>query len=469
MRLQDSPRGASLLLLAAVLLSSAALAQEPEVPDWAEGWKKTWLEAYKNGSLKLSAKVNPRYLGNGPQEVLAVLELRAPDFPLGEHPPASVALIIDHSASTAGRRLLIARKAALEVIDGLQDSEHLAIISVSDKPRVLSVAPLTPENRKKMRDYVSTLQAEGRSDLSAGIDAANEELASPSEASFYKQVIILSDGRPTDGMVDQDGLAELARVAREESSIHTNTVAVGDDADIELMAGVAKQGWGFAATLNDSSATERVAKRQQLDLVRRAANAVELRVKVGPTVKIVDVFGAEATAKGNLARISLGEVGSGETIPIVLHLSTDNVGKQVRPIDLAQVELTYEDALAEKRRTQKLTVEAELNPGQARGRSALDVEALRAGTLAYVKKHTARADEAAEDGDQLTAKEILDSTRESVKRMGALARLEITDAMALFTERSNQILQQQRPEPKPDPLSASKKKTSKTQKKKKKR
>lgn len=184
MRLQDSPRGASLLLLAAVLLSSAALAQEPEVPDWAEGWKKTWLEAYKNGSLKLSAKVNPRYLGNGPQEVLAVLELRAPDFPPGEHPPASVALIIDHSASTAGRRLLIARKAALEVIDGLQDSEHLAIISVSDKPRVLSVAPLTPENRKKMRDYVSTLEAEGRSDLSAGIDAANEELASPSEASF---------------------------------------------------------------------------------------------------------------------------------------------------------------------------------------------------------------------------------------------------------------------------------------------
>jgi hypothetical protein len=230
---------------------------------------------------------------------------------------------------------------------------------------------------------------------------------------------------------------------------------------------VAKQGWGFAATLNDSSATERVAKRQQLDLVRRAANAVELRVRVGPTVKIVDVFGAEATAKGNLARIPLGEVGSGETIPIVLHLSTDNVGKQVRSIDLAQVELTYEDALAEKRRTQKLTVEAELNPGQARGRSALDVEALRAGTLAYVKKHTARADEAAEDGDQLTAKEILDSTRESVKQMGALARLEITDAMALFTERSNQILQQQRPEPKPDPLSTSKKKTSKTQKKKK--
>ncbi|KFE66833.1 VWA domain-containing protein [Hyalangium minutum] len=467
MRLQDSPRGASLLLLAAVLLSSTALAQEPEVPDWAEGWKQTWLEAYKNGSLQLSAKVNPRYLGNGPQELLAVLELRAPNFPPGEHPPASVALIIDHSASTAGRHLLIARRAALDVMDGLKDSEHLAIISVSDKPRVLHVAPLTPENRQKMRTYVSQLQAEGRSDLSAGIDAANAELASPSEANFYKQVIILSDGRPTDGMVDQDGLAELARVAREESSIHTNTVAVGNDADIDLMAGIAKQGWGFAATLNDSSATERVAKRQQLDLVRRAANAVELRVRAGPTVTLVDVMGAEATIKGNLARISVGEIGPGETIPIVLHLSTDNVGKQVRPIDLARVELTYEDALVEKRRTQNLTVEAELNPAQARGRGSLNVEALRAGALAYVKEHTAHADEAAEDGDQLTAKELLDSTRENVKQMGALARLEITDALALLNERSSQILQQARPPPKPDPLGDKKKKSSKLQKKKK--
>jgi Ca-activated chloride channel family protein len=466
MRLQDIPRGASFLLLAALLLSGVALAEEPEAPDWAEGKKQIWVEAYKKGPLQLSVKLNPRYLGNGRQDVFAVLELRSPNLPPGDHPPASVALVIDHSASTAGRRLLIARRAALAVIDGLKDSEHLAIISVSDRPRVLPVAPLTPENRQKMRSFVEKLQAEGRSDLSAGIDAANEELATPTEANFYRQIIILSDGRPTDGMVDQDGLAELARVAREEHSIHTNTVAVGDDADIDLMAGVAKQGWGFAAVLDDSSATERVAKRQQLDLVRRAANEVELRVKVGPTVTLVSVMGMEATVKGNLARIPVGEVGLGEMLPIVLHLSTDNVGKQVRSIDLAQVELSYEDAIAERRRTQSLTVEAELNLEQAKGRGALNLEVLRPVALAYVKKHTARADEAAEDGDQLTAKEILESTREYVKQMGALARLEITDALTLLNERSNQILQQQRPEPKPDPL-AEKKKPQKTQKKKK--
>jgi hypothetical protein len=53
----DIPRGASVLLLAALLLSGLALADEPEVPDWAEGFKKTWLQAHEKGSVQLSAKI----------------------------------------------------------------------------------------------------------------------------------------------------------------------------------------------------------------------------------------------------------------------------------------------------------------------------------------------------------------------------------------------------------------------------
>jgi Ca-activated chloride channel homolog len=453
-------RGAPALLLAALLLSGLASAEEEEpfVPDWAQGWKKTWLEAYNKGSLQLSAKITPRYLGNGKQDVFAVLELRSLDFPPGDHPPASVALIIDHSASTFGRRLLIARRAALELIDGLSPQDHLAIIGVSDHPDVLEMQPLTPENRQKMKDYVSKLEAEGRSDLEEGLGAARDELKSPKEASFYRQIVIFSDGRPTDGMVDQTGLAAIARQNREKLNIHTNTVSVGDDADVDLMAGMAKEGWGFAATLSDSSATERVTVRRQLDLVRRAANGAELNVKVGPTVNLLAVMGQDGTIKGNLARIPVGEIGPNEVVRVVLHLATDNVGKQVRPIELGQVELAYEDALTEKHQTQSLTLQAELNLAKSKGRGALDLEALKIGTMQYVKKHTALADETAEDGDQVGAKEMLESTRENLKRLGGQARLEITDAMALLNTRSAQILEQKRPKAKPDPLADKKKK-----------
>jgi Ca-activated chloride channel family protein len=309
-----------------------------------------------------------------------------------------------------------------------------------------------------MMAYVSKLQAEGRSDLSAGIDSAVEELSAPSESSFYRQMIVISDGQPTDGMVDQDGLAQLARDAREQHSIHMNTVAIGEDANIDLMAGMAKQGWGFAATLNDSAVAGRVSKRRQLDLVRRAANGVELRVKTAPTATLVGIMGLDATMKGTLARIPVGEIGPGEVIQIVLHLSTDNVGKQVRPIELAFIGLEYEDALTEKHRTQNLTLQAELNLAKAAGRGALNLQALRPAALAYVERHTARADETAEDGDLIGAQEILEETRESVKQMAAMARLEIASAMALLNQRSSQIVQQQRPKPQPNPLGDKKKK-----------
>lgn len=462
-------RGASVLLLAVLLASGFARADEPEVPDWAEGWKKTWLQAYENGSVQLTAKVTPRFLGNSRQDVFAVLELRSLDFPTGEAPTASVVLVIDRSASTSGRRLLIAKKAALAVIDGLSDRDHLSVIRVSDKPDVLPIVPMTAENREKMRARVSEMQAVGRSDISAGLEDAFDELTKPTESNSYRQVIVFSDGRATDGMVDQDGLAAAAREAREQHSIHVNTVAIGEDADIDLMAGMAKEGWGFAATLNDSSVAGRVSTRRQLDLIRRAATKLELRVKVGPTVTLEEVMGLDSAVQGNLARIPVGEMGPAEVVRIVLHLTTDNVGTEVRPIELAQVELEYSDALTERHRSQSLTVQAVLNPAKAKGREALDLDALKIAARALVERRTARADEAAEDGNTVDVKDILDGTRESLKQMGSLARLEIADAMALFEKRSNEILlEQNRPEPKPDLLTAKKPKAKPKKKSKKK-
>jgi hypothetical protein len=237
-----------------------------------------------------------------------------------------------------------------------------------------------------------------------------------------------------------------------------NAVAVGDDADLELMAGIAKQGWGFFAALNDSAAAERVSKRQQLDTMRRAANTVELRVKTTPTVTLVGVMGLDATVQGNLATISVGEIGPGEVIPIVLHLATDTVGRQVRSIELAELELKYEDGLTEKNQTQKLALQAELNLAKAKGRESLNPPALQAAALAYVEEHAARADETAEDGDQLGAMEILDKTRDHLKRMAAQSRAEIASAMVLLNKRNKEIFAQKRPKPKADPLTEKKKK-----------
>ena len=140
---------------------------------------------------------------------------------------------------------------------------------------------------------------------------------------------------------------------------------------------MAKEGWGFAARLNDSSGAQQVAKRQHLELVRRAADKVTVRVKLEPNVRILDVLGHESSLKGNTLEIPIGELGPGEVLPVVLQLGVKVSGTQVRPLELAHVELQYENALTERTRLQNITLKTEINPAKAKGSGALDAEASR--------------------------------------------------------------------------------------------
>jgi Ca-activated chloride channel family protein len=439
-------RGVTALLLAGLLLPGLAVAAEPDedVPDWALDWKQTWIEGRKNGTLQLSGRVTPRFIGR-PSEIFAVVEVRALDFPQMEAPPTSVMLIIDRSASTQGRQLLIAKKAALDVISRLTERDRLGVVLVSDNPQGFPIQPATPEHRAKMKALVEGTLADGRSDFGTAFEYAFEDLSQPAEQAFYRQALLISDGKPTDGMVDPVGLAEIAREAREKHSIHTSTVSVGEDSNFELMAGIAKEGWGFAARVSDSSLVSRVATRQRLEVLRRAATRAELSLKVAAGIDIVDVYGQDATVKGNTVQVPLGEVGPGEVLRLVLHLRASDIGEKQLTLTLVSADLQYENAFTERTRTHSMDLKAVIEPGEAPGRETLDLAALRLVSRAFAERNVARADEAVEEGDLATAQRTLADTREALKVMGTHARLVIIDALAFLYARGDEVLAQQRP------------------------
>ncbi|HLK99908.1 MAG TPA: VWA domain-containing protein [Myxococcaceae bacterium] len=453
------------LLLLATLLPCLASATEPEIPEWAQDWKKTYLSAKANGSLQMTGSVSRKFLNSGDQELFAVLELSTVDFPPGEPSPAGVAVVIDRSASTAGRRLLIAKKVTLAILAGLTERDHLSIIRVSNKIDSMPLLPVTPENREKFRAYVEETTAEGRSDLSGGLDSAHEELSKLVEGNFYRQLILLSDGQPTEGMVDGAGLAAIARDFREDDNVHVSTVAIGEDADLEVMTGMAKEGWGFTARLNDSASAQLVARRQHLELIRRAADKITVRVKLDPAVRLVEVIGHDSSRQGSTLQIPVGEMGPGEVLPIVLHLAVKAAGTQVRTMELAQVELQYENALTEHTRLQDITIKAELNPARAKGPGALDADASRYAARAILERNLARAEENAEENNATSARQLLDEARASLKRMSGQAPFDATRELALLDTRTAE-LSRKYPEL-AQPAKATKKTKSKSKKKRK--
>ncbi|MBN1209772.1 MAG: VWA domain-containing protein [Myxococcaceae bacterium] len=452
-------RGAAALLLAGLLLPGLAVSAEPgeDVPDWALPWKQTWIEGRKNGTLQLSGRLTPRFIGSGRQELFAVVEVRALDFPQMESPPASVMLVMDRSASTQGRQLLMAKKAALEVISQLTERDRLGVVLVSDNPRGFPIAPATAEHRAKMKALVEGTLADGRSDFGTAFDYAFADLSQPAEQAFYRQVILISDGKPTDGMVDPAGLAEIAREAREKHSIHTSTVSVGEDSNFELMAGIAKEGWGFAARVSDSSLITRVAKRQRLAQLRRAASATELILKVPSGFDIVGVYGHDGIVGGNTVRVLIGEVGPGEVIRVVLHLRAEEVGRKARSLTLVKADLQYENAFTEGTRTSSFELKVQVDPELVPGRVELDLAALRLVSRAFAERSVARADEIAEEGDLPAAERTLADAREALKVMGTHARLVVIDALTLLYARGREVLAQHRPAAKKKPPEKAKK------------
>jgi Ca-activated chloride channel family protein len=463
-----SPRAGKPLapvLLVAALFSCLASAAEPEIPEWAEDWKQTYLSAKTHGSLQMSGMVSAKHLAPGDQELFGVLELSTVDFPPGEPSPAGVAVVIDRSASTAGRRLLIAKKVTLEILSGLAEQDHVSIILVSNKIDALPLQPVTPANRKKIMAYVEDITAEGRSDLSGGLDAALEELSKLTEGNYYRQIIFLSDGQPTEGMVDGAGLAAIAREFREDKNVHVSTVAIGEDADLEVMTGMAKEGWGFAARLSDSSGARQAAKRQHLELIRRAAEKVIVRVKLEPTVKLLEVLGHESSVQGNTLQIPIGELGPGEVLAVVLRLSVKAAGTQVRPLDLAHVELQYENALTERTRLQNITLKTEINPAKAKGPGALDEDASRYAARAILERNLARAEELAEENDANGARQLLDETRATLTRMSTQVPFDASKELAQLDERAAGLTQKYSLA-KPAKPAAKKKTAKKTRKKK---
>jgi Ca-activated chloride channel family protein len=422
-----------------MLLSGLASAADPDVPDWAQDWKDTFLSAREQGTLKLTGALSTKFLTAGDQELFAVLELSTIDFPPGEPSPAGVAIIIDRSASTAGRRLLLAKKAALAILAGLTEQDYLTVIRVSNNAESLPLQKVTAENREKMRVYIEEMRAEGRSDLSAGLDAALEEFSALPEGNYYRQVIMLSDGQPTEGEVDADGLAALAREVREKKNVHLSTVAIGDDANVEVMAGMAKEGWGFAARLNDASGVERVAQRQRLELVRRAADKTTVRLKLESNVRVLEVLGHESVLKGNTLTIPVGELGPAEVLPIVVRLSVTVAGKQARRMALAHLEIQYENALTERTRLQNLSLSAEVNPPKANRPGAFNSDPLHYAARAIVQRNLAQAEELANDGDKAGARQLLDETRPILQRMSGQGPFDGKKELALLEERGAEL------------------------------
>jgi uncharacterized membrane protein len=188
-------------------------------------------------------------------------------------------LLIDRSYSMHGRKLEMAKSAALATLDMLEEQHRLAVVAFDSRPH--DVVPLAEiGSKRRAEDLIGSMTASGQTNIYNALWHAYRLLADSHAKT--KHVILLSDGDTApppsrtaeERMSDSDSAWETMRKTRRDSlgrpllpqepvepaagaggfedlveemttaSITLSTVAIGDKPNLELMGSLAKWGNG---------------------------------------------------------------------------------------------------------------------------------------------------------------------------------------------------------------------------------
>ena len=149
-------------------------------------------------------------------------------------PSLALALVIDKSGSMSGDKMKLALEAASAAVDFLSDRDSVAVMAFdSEAQTVVNLGKV--EDKQAILRAIGSIQEGGGTEIYEGLERAYEMLQ-PDDAQI-KHIILLSDGQ-SDG-----DFPSLTRAIR-DAGITLSSVAVGNDADFQLMQQLAEWGGG---------------------------------------------------------------------------------------------------------------------------------------------------------------------------------------------------------------------------------
>lgn len=148
-----------------------------------------------------------------------------------------VTIVMDRSGSMRGQKIVQAREAVLQVVEGLLPGESFNIIDYSDSINSFAERPVVKndETMTRARAYIAAIQANGGTNIH---DAVVEALRQEPTQGTLPVVLFLTDGLPTVGQTAEKTIRDAAAKA---NTFHRRifTFGVGYDVNAPLLRGLA--------------------------------------------------------------------------------------------------------------------------------------------------------------------------------------------------------------------------------------
>ncbi|MHB8879120.1 MAG: vWA domain-containing protein, partial [Myxococcaceae bacterium] len=364
----------------------------------------------KDGALSLEAKLSNTYVAQGTSEQYLEVNLAAAEVTgKKQRVPVNLVLVLDRSGSMSGQKLEEARRAAHELVGQLQPTDRLAIVDFGSDVRTLASQRGDGAGKARLSSFIEQVRDNGGTNIAAALDAARD-LVKPLESDFKSsRIILLSDGQPTEGVVDGPSLARQV-AGLHEQNLTVSAIGVGVDFNGPLMKDLAQQGAGFYGFIDDPARLAEVFRRELDEAGQAVARNIDLRLQLPDGVELVEVFGRSAVREGTGWKVPMYDFSPGQTSRVTARLTVRSGAAVGTPVEVARVQLAYSDLVKDTRVASSGTLLATVSDDAALVRRTDQAVTENANRAVSAQQLTLAA-AAYERGDRASAFGILDNMR----------------------------------------------------------
>jgi len=253
-----------------------------------------------------------------------------------EVPPRNLVFLVDTSGSMEGKgRLPLLRSGLSQLASTLRPQDRVSIVVYAGDSGV-ALAPT--HDKRRIKDALDDLDADGSTNGEAGIHLAYEVAARNFQPGAINRVILATDG---DFNVGQSSDGELVRIIEEKrkTGVYLSVLGFGQgNYNESMMEQLADRGNGNYAYIDSAQEAKRVLVDQANSTLVPIADDVKLQVEFNPAlVEAYRLVGYENRALNaedfNDDEEDAGDVGAGHTVTALYEIVPAGAGEHTGKLD----------------------------------------------------------------------------------------------------------------------------------------
>ncbi len=256
-------------------------------------------------------------------------------------PDLNLSLVLDRSGSMEGEKMIRAREAAMFCVDQMLATDRLSVVTFDDRIEVLFPSePVT--NKEAMKDLISRVRARSSTALHEAWVRGGLTVSENMLDQGINRVVLITDGLANVGITSTDEIVTQA-MGLFQRGVSTSTVGIGADFNEDLLMPMAQAGGGNAWHVVEPDDMQHIFQVELEGLIAQFAHTVSLSLIPADGVRVVDVLNDFEFTETGRYRLPNLQAGSPLKIVVQLRVSAQEVGTQMRLVDL-RLGFTPQDA-----------------------------------------------------------------------------------------------------------------------------